>query len=70
MQRALFNRAAMRVAETKEVSGRVTAEPIKHERLFERFLLAAGAMLLSLTSYGQTATTQSLTRSVSLASTF
>src|SRR6516225_8481534 len=31
MQRALLNRATMRVAETTEVSGRVTADSIKHE---------------------------------------
>ena len=30
MQHAVLNRAAMRVAETTEVSGRVTAESIKH----------------------------------------
>jgi hypothetical protein len=31
MQRALLNRATMRVADTTEVSGRVTADSIKHE---------------------------------------
>jgi hypothetical protein len=30
MQRALLNRATMRVADTTEVSGRVTAESIEH----------------------------------------
>jgi hypothetical protein len=65
MQRAMLNRATMRVGNTTDLSGRVTAESIKHElfakkqsappmkRLFARFLLAAGAMLLSVTSYGQ-----------------
>ena len=65
MQRVTLNRATMRVAETTKVSGRVTAESIKYgvwakkqsapprKRLFARFLLAAGAMLLSVTSYGQ-----------------
>jgi hypothetical protein len=31
MQRALLNRATMRVADTTEISGRVTADSIKHE---------------------------------------
>jgi hypothetical protein len=31
MQRAMLNRATMRVADTTEVSGRVTADSIKHE---------------------------------------
>src|SRR5215813_3566175 len=67
MLRAMLNRATMRVADTTEVSGRVTAESIKHglfakkqsappmKRLFACFLLTAGAMLLSVASYGQIA---------------
>jgi hypothetical protein len=65
MQHAMLNRATMRVADTTDLSGRVTAESIKHgwfakkqsaphvKRLFACFLLAAGAMLLSVASYGQ-----------------
>ena len=36
MQRAVLNRATMRVAETTEVSGRVTADSIKHELYAKR----------------------------------
>ena len=37
MQRALLNRATMRVAETTEVSGRVTADGVNLERIHYSF---------------------------------
>ena len=36
MQRAVLNRATMRVAETTEVSGRVTANSVNLERIHKR----------------------------------
>ena len=37
MQRAVLNHAAMRVAETTEVSGRVTADDVNLERIHYNF---------------------------------
>jgi hypothetical protein len=37
MQRAVLNRATMRVAETTEVSGRVTADDVNLERIHYSF---------------------------------
>ena len=37
MERAMFNRAAMRVAETTEVSGRVTADDVNLDRIHYSF---------------------------------
>src|SRR6516164_10883847 len=68
MQHAVHNRATIRVADRTDVSGRVTAavlvtnqsqihgrEAIERlKQLSARFLLAAGIMLLSVASYGQT----------------
>ena len=54
MQRAMLNRATMRVADTTEVCGRVTADSIKHElsvRLISKLaLLPVALILLGLTS--------------------
>ena len=36
MQRALLNRATMRVADTTEVSGRVTADEVNLDRIHNR----------------------------------
>jgi hypothetical protein len=37
MQRAMLNRATIRVAETTEVSGRVTADDVNLERIHHSF---------------------------------
>ena len=50
MQRALLNRATMRVAETTEVSGRVTADEVNLDRFHNRIrkVCALGRTWLAL----------------------
>ena len=54
MRRAMLNRATMRVAETTEVSGRVTADEVNLDRFHNRilkvcaFVAATDSLLLAL----------------------
>ena len=57
MQRALFNRATMRVADTTEVSGRVTADEVNLDRFHNRIgkvcALVAATLILPTLAYAQ-----------------
>src|SRR6516162_10422297 len=48
MQRALLNRATMRVAETTEVSGRVTADEVNLDRFHNRILKVCALVAATL----------------------
>ena len=48
MQRALLNRATMRVAETTEVSGRVTADDVNLDRFHNRILKVCALVAATL----------------------
>ena len=54
MQRAMLNRATMRVAETTEVSGRVTPDDVNLDRFHNRIrkvcALAVATLILPATS--------------------
>jgi hypothetical protein len=57
MQRALLNRATMRVADTMEVSGRVTADEVNLDRIDNRIrkvcALVAATLILPALAYAQ-----------------